>query len=54
MVSAAAIAGLVSVISLFLFAAYFMRQLGAADLAQLTLIILSFAVAAALAGALLA
>ncbi len=54
MLSAAAIAGLVSVISLFLFAAYFMRQLGAGDLAQLVLIVLACAAAAAFAGALLA
>lgn len=54
MLSAAAIAGLMSVVSLLLFAAYFMRQLGAADLAQLVVIILTLAAAAALAGALLA
>ena len=54
MLSAVAIAGLVSVISLLLFAAYLMRQLGAADLAQLVLIILAFAAAGALAGAFLA
>ena len=54
MLPAAALVGLFCVASALLFSAYILRQLGAADLAQVLIAVIVMGAFAALAGALLA